>query len=134
MAYFDRFDICEAYLALEWDYNIGGILRERPSNIRRRMSTGFQLHRMGFKPAPGFDGYASLSENGREIYDDLIRRYGLPTYKDDLDHYILDDDQPTTCPKCCARTGFIEAPEGWQMHTCPQCGYGFVAEHEESDD
>ena len=32
---FDRFDICEAHAVLEWDYNSGGWLHERPSNVRR---------------------------------------------------------------------------------------------------
>ncbi len=77
MAYFDRFDICEAYLAMEWDYNVSGILQERESNQRRNMSTGFQLSRMGFRPHPMFNGFASLTENGREIYTALKERYGF---------------------------------------------------------
>jgi hypothetical protein len=35
MPYFDRFDICEAYAVLEWDWNMGGWLQERPTNRRR---------------------------------------------------------------------------------------------------
>ena len=27
MPYFDRFDICEAYAVLEWDWNMGGWLQ-----------------------------------------------------------------------------------------------------------
>ncbi len=30
------FDICQAHAQLESDYNMGGIVRERPSNRRRR--------------------------------------------------------------------------------------------------
>ena len=77
MPYFDRFDICEAYLALEWDYHVGGWLRERPSNQRRRESTDVQLTRMGFKPGMAFRGFDSLSENGKEIYRNLQNRYGF---------------------------------------------------------
>lgn len=77
MAYFDRFDICEAYYQIEVDYHVGGWLRERPSNQRRRESTDVQLSRMGFKPGAGFQGFESLSENGQEIYRELERRYGL---------------------------------------------------------
>jgi len=77
MPYFDRFDICEAYLALEWDWHNGGWLQERPSNKRRMESTDVQLHRMRFKAGAGFNGYDSLSENGREIYHQLEKRYGL---------------------------------------------------------
>lgn len=79
MAYFDRFDICEAHAVLEWDYNRGGWLHERPSNQRRMESTGVQLHRMGFRPSPMLGGRESLTENGQEIYDELVQRYGLPT-------------------------------------------------------
>lgn len=76
MPYFDRFDICEAHLLIEWDYNVGGILRERPSNIRRNMSTGYQLNRMGFRP--GFSlTWETLSDNGKEIYELLEIRYGF---------------------------------------------------------
>ena len=77
MAHFDRFDICEAHLAMEWDWHIGGILQERQSNIRRNMSTMFQLNRMGFRPSRSFKGYESLTENGKEIYHNLLERYGL---------------------------------------------------------
>jgi hypothetical protein len=74
---FDRFDICEAYAALEYAYNVGGILQERPSNIRRNMSIDYQLHRMGFRAGLMFNGYESLTENGREIYDAAIERWNL---------------------------------------------------------
>lgn len=77
MAYFDRFDICEAHLALEWDYNVSGVLQERPSNQRRKMSTSYQLNRMGFHAAPGFNGYDSLTDNGKEIYNELVQRWAL---------------------------------------------------------
>lgn len=76
MPYFNRFDICEAHLCLEWDWNIGGWLRERPSNRRRMMSTDVQLRRMGFRPRPNLS-YETLEENGKEIYRELERRYGL---------------------------------------------------------
>lgn len=77
MPYFDRFDICEAHLALEWDWHRGGWLQERPSNQRRMESTDIQLRRIGFKVGAGFVGYESLSENGREIYHQLEALYGF---------------------------------------------------------
>ena len=77
LAYFDRFDICEAHLALEWNWNSGGWLHERPSNQRRREATHVQLARIGFRPSPLFKGYDSLTENGRAIYDALEQRYGF---------------------------------------------------------
>lgn len=77
MAYFDRFDVAEAHCVLEWDYNVGGIVRERPSNRRRNMSTGFQLARMGFKASPNLC-FEALTENGQDIYKELVARYNLP--------------------------------------------------------
>jgi hypothetical protein len=77
MAQFDRFDICEAYLALEMDFNVGGWLRERASCRWRSESVGVQLARMGFKPGCSWDGYESLSENGKEIYDAFCDAHGL---------------------------------------------------------
>lgn len=78
MPYFDRFDICEAYLAMEWDYNMGGWLQERQSNVRRNEATHVQLHRMQFSAGLGFCGYECLSDNGKEIYHALEARYGFP--------------------------------------------------------
>lgn len=56
---------------------------------------------------------------------------------DKLDVYILDDDQPTTCPKCGARTYFTEvgkASAQVQHHKClnEQCGYVFNGVFEDS--
>lgn len=78
MPYFDRFDICEAYLAVEQDYNVSGWLQERPSNVRCREATHVQLARMRFRPGAAWTGYKSLSDNGREIYQKVVSRYGLP--------------------------------------------------------
>ena len=72
--YFDRFDICEAYTVLEWHYNVGGWLHERPSNQRRMEATHVQLHRMRFRPRPNL-AFDTLTENGLAIYEDLERRY-----------------------------------------------------------
>jgi hypothetical protein len=79
MAHFDRFDICEAYLVLETDYNVGGWLRERPSNQRRREATHIQLGRIGFRPVSSWNGFESLSENAQEIYLEACERYGFDT-------------------------------------------------------
>lgn len=83
MPYFDRYDICEAYYALEMDWNIGGVLRERPCFSRRASkrltpySVGFQLSRMGFKPGLMFKAYRELSDNGREIYDAFVVKHRM---------------------------------------------------------
>lgn len=75
---FDLFDICEAHYLLECDYNVNGWLLERPANQRRKEATYVQLHRIGFSPSPALS-YETLTDNGRDIYDLLVRRYGLPT-------------------------------------------------------
>jgi hypothetical protein len=76
MPHFDRFDICEAYAVLEWDWHVGGWLRERPSNQRRKEAVSVQLWRIGFKPRPNLS-YDTLTENGRAIYDAAEERLGL---------------------------------------------------------
>lgn len=76
MAEYDRFDICEAHYCLESDWNISGVLQERKSNQRRKMSTGFQLSRMNFKPRPDLS-FGTLTDNGQAIYDELKDRYNL---------------------------------------------------------
>lgn len=87
-ATFDRFDICGAHLALENDYNSGGWIRERPSNARRKESSGVQLARMGFDP--GRDACCSFgylqNDNQRAVYVNALRAYGLPLNRDDETH------------------------------------------------
>lgn len=91
MPYFDRFDICGAYLALENDYNSGGWIRERPSNRRRMESCGVQLSRIGFNP--GVDSCCSFeylqNDNQREIYVSAARRFGLPLDPSDDSHSAI---------------------------------------------
>lgn len=79
----DRFDICEAYAVLEWDWHSGGWLQERPSNVRRGQRRGYigeatsiQLERIQFKARPDLS-YETLTENGRAIYDAAVQRWGL---------------------------------------------------------
>lgn len=83
MADFDRYDICVAHAALEYDWNQGGQLRERISNRRRRESTGVQLSRMRFRPAGDeAAGFAEIlksdsADNRAEIYLNALHRMGL---------------------------------------------------------
>jgi hypothetical protein len=70
---FNSFDICEAYYLIEVDYNNGGWLQERPSNLRRMEATHVQLARLRFRPTMGLS-YESLTENGKEIYDEQERK------------------------------------------------------------
>ena len=77
------FDICQAHAQLESDYSIGGILRDRPSNRRRNMSTGCQLSRMRYNPGPRWVEIIGTDnddddENVRDIYLINVLRMGLP--------------------------------------------------------
>ena len=42
--------------------------------------------------------------------------------------YLLDADQPMTCPACGSRTDFVDTPGGLQYHTClnASCGKTFL--------
>ena len=63
MPYFDRFDIVSAHYAYAVDYHGGqwSELYARQCRISRY-----------FRPGAMFNGYESLSENGKEIYDNLV--------------------------------------------------------------
>lgn len=74
---FNRFSICDAHCVLEWDYNVGGILQERPSNQRRNASTGVQLARMRYRPAMDLS-YDTLDDDAKEIYLTNVLRWNLP--------------------------------------------------------
>lgn len=77
MAEWDRFDICEAHCVLEWDYNVDGWLRERPTNKRRMEATSIQLARIEFRPALNLS-FGNLTENGKDIYCEAVVRLKLP--------------------------------------------------------
>lgn len=80
------FDICQAHAQLESDYNVGGIVIERPSNRRRNESTGCQLSRMQFSMgcrwvdicAECSDYDDSGDEAVRDIYMRNVLNWGLP--------------------------------------------------------
>lgn len=73
---YNSFDICEAHYLVEVDYNMSGWLQERPSNRRRMEATHVQLARLRFRPSPNLS-YETLSENGRAIYDEQVRKLAL---------------------------------------------------------
>ena len=78
------FAVCQAHQQLEADYNVGGILRERPSNKRRNESTGVQLARMDYRT--GFwvdienpqDDEDPDNEAVRDIYILNVLNWNLP--------------------------------------------------------
>lgn len=63
--YWDRFDIVEAHYAFCCDWHGGqwSSLYERLCRIQRY-----------YRPSPMWKGYASLTDNGKEIYDRLKER------------------------------------------------------------
>lgn len=73
----DRFDICEAHAVLEWDYNVGGWLQERPSNQRRFAATSVQLSRLHFKARPDLS-FDTLTDDGKYIYLKNVLDWRLP--------------------------------------------------------
>jgi hypothetical protein len=64
--YFDRFDIAQAHYAFACDYHGGQTceLYARLCRISRYL-----------KLSPLFRGFDSLSENGQEIYNNLVTKY-----------------------------------------------------------
>ena len=80
------FDVCQAHMQLEHDYNVGGWLRERPSNQRRREATSCQLSRMGYVDQYRWvDIYTERDEGGdsgdedvKDIYIINVLKWGLP--------------------------------------------------------
>ena len=88
---FNRMDICDAYYMLEVDYNVGGWLHERKSNVRRGIkrgcigeSTDIQLSRMGYKPSPLLS-YETLSDNSKELYHVKCLEYGFTEQLRDIE-------------------------------------------------
>lgn len=82
----NRYSICQAYAQLEADYNVGGWVRERPSNQRRKESIGVQLHRIGYdSPNTWVDIEAEVIDpedtdaaEVREVYMRAVIRWKLP--------------------------------------------------------
>lgn len=79
------FSVCAAHAMLEADYNVGGILWERPSNVRRNASTGVQLARMQFHPGMWTVDICNPDESDdpaddevRDIYLINVLKWGLP--------------------------------------------------------
>ena len=75
--YFDKFDICEAYYIYLYNWNSGGVTNRWYITSRRNrqnQSISAQLHRMKFKPSPLLSE-ETLTENGRDIYNDLINKW-----------------------------------------------------------
>ena len=103
---FNRFAICQAYMQLESDYNVDGILRERPSNQRRNESIGVQLLRIGYSSpfqcvditAESDDCDDPDDEIVREIYMCAALRWNLP-----MDQELKDAIRATFVPEFLAQ-------------------------------
>lgn len=109
---FNRFAICQAYMQLESDYNVDGILRERPSNQRRNESIGVQLQRIGYSStyqwvditAESNDCDDSDDETVREIYMCAVLRWNLP-----MDQELKDAIRATFVPEFLAQFPQMQA-------------------------
>lgn len=85
------FDICQAHAQLESDYNVGGWVRERPSNQRRMESTSCQLSRLGYDDIYRWvDIYTERDDDGdpadedvKDIYIQNVLKWGLPITQDE---------------------------------------------------
>lgn len=80
---------CDVHYLLESDYNLGGWLQERESNIRRGVENGYaaegthvQLSRMGYQASPNLC-LDTLEDETRRLYRMLEERYG---FEPSLDH------------------------------------------------
>lgn len=78
------FDVAQAHCQLESDYNVGGWVRERPSNQRRMESTSCQLSRIGYDDPYRWVDICSDHSDGpdddavRDIYLINVMKWGLP--------------------------------------------------------
>lgn len=105
------FDVAQAHCQLESDYNVGGWVRERPSNQRRRESTGCQLSRMKFEPngrwveicAEPDDCDCDDDDDVRDIYLINVMKWGLP-----MDDEMLAFVKKRYVPEFLARFGIIK--------------------------
>jgi hypothetical protein len=66
---FDRFDICSAYYLFGQEFH-SGMWSKEYAYMGRALNAGF-------KPSFNFS-YNSLSDNGKSIYNNLVRRVRLP--------------------------------------------------------
>ena len=66
---FDRFDICEAHyvFAMLWHDGMWGSIYAKFA----------QFERIQFRPKPSLEGPENLSENGLEIYEQLLETHGF---------------------------------------------------------
>ena len=74
--YYDRFDIAQAYYLFFVDYHEG----QTSEKYKRLCKIEEYL-----KLSPMFKGYLSLSENGKEIYNHLVRKDSSEYIQDWMD-------------------------------------------------
>lgn len=86
MAYFDRFDICEAWDLFTALYH-GGMGCE----LYQKRTV---LSRIGYRARPSIS-VETLSDNAREMFDGLVSRYGFKPYFDATEE--CNDGSCSTC-------------------------------------
>ena len=109
------FDLAQAHSQIESDYNVNGMLRERPSNQRRNESTSCQLARMKYHDPRRWVDICALPEDEDEddgdddvrfIYLANLMKYGLPA-----DEKTLAAIYRTFVPEFIAQYPGYELPE-----------------------
>ena len=83
MPYFDRFDIVSAHYAFYSD-NHGGQFSDAYSRLCRIEESPIR-----FRPGAGWQGYQSLSDNGKEIYSDLCDKHSVSNPNEIPDDCII---------------------------------------------
>jgi len=74
----------------------------------------------------------SVYQDGSDsVCANKIRNWIIAHFDTDEEIFVLDKDNPTTCPHCGARTEFKEIEDGRQLHTCTCCQLIFVGEFED---
>ena len=85
MPYFDRFDIAEAYYVYMVLWHTSGLTERDHNHYVKFNERGFQrrffgtisgiLDKIKFKPRRSLEDEDDLSNNGREIYNNLIQKW-----------------------------------------------------------
>ena len=115
---YDRFDIVSAHYAYACDYHDGQSSELYARQCRITNPNG----RLRFKPSPSWNGFESLTENGREIYNRLERENGQQETA-----YVLTDPYELATAGCvnyCGDSNPIDHDGFWyDPNDCDDNGY-----------
>lgn len=72
--YYNSFDICAAYYHF-CNLEVTEYVKDKQAFIKRQRKALSQLRKLRYKPGPSDRNLATISENAKEIYMNLIRKY-----------------------------------------------------------